>query len=288
MAVKFFGQYLVERGLVSREILLKALELQESVNLRFGEMALTMGFIGQNDVEAIHRAQWKDDLPFGEMAVKLGILTQDQKEQVLIKQRNNHLYIGEAIFKIGGLDQEEIKRYLEDFKADQAGYQMEGVIIPPEVPIPLIWEIAADLTFKMLSRIANLSFNRGNCSIVQKLSNNEIVAMIQLKGHVQGQYILSVGGVSKDKIAAGILGQENVEGESAEVINDAVMEFINVVCGNIAAKAAQLGKTVEISPPVLLSVTEKEITVPVGHIGMLFPIHVPTGERVELAGFVIK
>lgn len=287
MAVKFFGQYLVERGIVSRETLLKALELQDSVNLRFGEMALSMGLISQEDVETIHKAQWKDDLPFGEMAVKLGILTLDQKEQVLTKQRNNHLYIGEAIFKVGGLEQGEIKKYLEEFKADQAHYQTEGVVIPPEVPIPLVWQIAADLTFKMLARIASLSFHRGDCSIITTVAPNETIAAIRIKGHVQGQYIFSVGGTARKKIAQGILGQEDVDREGAEVIDDAVAEFINVVCGNIAAKAAQIGKTIEISPPVLLPATELT-SVPAGHVGILFPIEVPTGEKVELVGFVAK
>lgn len=285
MAVKFFGQYLVEKGIINRETLLKAVELQESVNLRFGEMALSMGLITEADVDRVHKAQWAEDLPFGEMAVKLGMLTRDQMDQVLTKQRNSHLYIGEALFKVGGLDQDELKRYLEEFKADQAPYQTSSVTIPAGVPHPILWEIAADLTYKMLTRIAGLSFRPDSCRLANQVPANHLVAMIRLDGNVKARYILSVSQAAVLKITEGILNHEKPEGELEEILADAAKEFVNVVCGNFAAKAAQIGKCIEIHPP---EICQGGAPLRPGEIALLFPIHVANGESVQLTIVVDK
>ena len=87
MAVKFFGQFLVEKGVVTREVLLQAIELQESVNLSFGATAMAMGLLTEADIEKVHNAQRCEDLRFGDMAVKLELLTADQMQQVLTRQR---------------------------------------------------------------------------------------------------------------------------------------------------------------------------------------------------------
>ncbi len=47
MAVKFFGQFLVEQGIVTSEALLNAINLQDKNNLKLGEMAVAMGLITQ-------------------------------------------------------------------------------------------------------------------------------------------------------------------------------------------------------------------------------------------------
>ncbi|NTW88764.1 MAG: chemotaxis protein CheX, partial [Desulfobulbaceae bacterium] len=40
MAVKFFGQFLIEQGVVTSDALLNAINLQDKNNLKLGEMAV--------------------------------------------------------------------------------------------------------------------------------------------------------------------------------------------------------------------------------------------------------
>jgi hypothetical protein len=61
------------------------------------------------------------------------------------------------LVKIGGLNEEDLHRYLSKFKADQAPYMVEKISIPQEISDPQVWEIVADLTYKMLTRVAKLS-----------------------------------------------------------------------------------------------------------------------------------
>lgn len=285
MAVKFFGQFLVEKGVVSREILLQAIELQESVNLSFGATSLAMGILTDADIERVHNAQRLEDLRFGDMAVKLGLLSNDQMMQVLARQKNTHLYIGEALVKIGGLPAEELQKHLDDFKADQAQYATDAVIIPDGVPEPKICELVADLSYKMLTRVALLIFRPEPCTVTDQLPAMDIYASMEFTGDICGRYLMGVTAATQKKIAKAILKETNVDNEPKEVLDDTVMEFVNVALGNIAAKAAQSGKSIEIAPPEIIE-SSGGIPVSTGYKSLCFPVCLSDGDRIELAIFI--
>lgn len=285
MAVKFFGQFLVEKGVVTREILLQAIELQESVNLSFGATAQALEFLTDADIEKVHDAQRTEDLRFGDMAVKLGLLSNDQMMQVLARQKSSHLYIGEALVKVGGVTADELPKLLDDFKADQAQYATDRVAIPAGIAEAPLWEMVADLSYKMLTRVALLVFRPEPCYTADRLPQMDVYAAMPFSGDVSGSYLMGISAATQKKIAKEILKEANVDGEPKEVLDDTVMEFVNVVLGNVAAKAAQFGKTMEIAPPELPDSTGG-IAVPAGHTALCFPVCLADGDRVELAVFI--
>lgn len=286
MAVKFFGQFLLEKGAVTREALLKAVELQESVNLKFGETAMAMKLLTEKDIRRIHDAQRSEDLMLGDMAVKLGILTREQISQVLDHQQKSHLRIGEALVRVGGLLAAELPRYLDEFRTDQERYATGQLVIPSEVPNIPVWEICADLTVKMFVRVVGVQCRLGDCLLVNQLAGGSFVAAMDLTGAVAARFHLSVSPALREKVARGVLMEEDVSGESDEVLDDTVVEFVNIVCGNVAAKAAQQGTEVEILPPLSLRPGAEGVAVPPGEFGVLFPIHMADGERADLTLFV--
>ncbi len=284
MGVKFFGQFLVAKGLISREALLEAIALQETTNLKFGEMARSMGFLSSADIGRVHDAQRKEDLQFGDMCVKMRLLSTKQLKEVLTKQKNSHLYIGEALIKVGAVRAYDLPKHLDAFKVDQAPYMVDNVSIPPDVPNSSLWELAADLTYKMLTRVANLVIRQGQCRLVQRLEANDTIVAIQISGSARARFLLSVSSDVRSAIARAILKSDNVSGESEEILNDTVMEFINIVCGNFTAKAAQTGKTLEISPPEVLN-SFGIVPVHAGDKGLLFPAYIAEG-LIEFCLFV--
>ncbi|MBT1072525.1 chemotaxis protein CheX [Pelotalea chapellei] len=282
MAVKFFGQFLVEKGAVSREALLQAIELQEQKNLKMGEMALEMGYVTQADIERAHRAQLTKDLKLGDILVEMGILTLNQLNEVITRQKNTHLYIGEALVLINAFSKEQLQQHLDDFKADQAQYVSDRIELPAGVANSATWEMTADLTYKMITRVLDLQFRPGKCQQVTTLSSNFMMAAMDFSGDVEARYLVSVSAGLQKTIAKAILSEENVDTEPVEVLEDTVMEFVNVVCGNVAAKASQMGMIMNINPPVTIHPPQAGIPVPEGYIGLCFPIHVGDEEKMEL------
>jgi CheY-specific phosphatase CheX len=286
MAVKFFGQFLVEKGIVSREALLKAIELQEQKNLKFGEMALAMGYVTQDDITRAHHAQLSRDIKLGDLLVEIGILTLNQLNEIITRQKNNHLYIGEALVLVGALSNEQLQQHLDGFKADQAPYISERVELPGGISNPEVWEMAADLTYKMITRVLGLPFRAGKCHTISTVATNFVMAAMDLSGEVDARFIISVSQELQKSVAKAILGEASVDNEPPEVLEDTVMEFVNVVCGNIAAKASQAGRIVNINPPVTIRPDVAGLAVPAGYTGLCFPILVNEGETMQLVLFV--
>ena len=286
MAVKFFGQFLVENRLVTSEALLQAIALQERSNLKFGEMAQALGFLSEADIERVHEAQRGEDLRFGDLVLKLGLMSEEQIQQVLTRQKNSHIYIGEALIRVGAIARPALERSLAAFKEDQAPYAVDRISIPATAPLPYFWEMAADLTGKMLTRVAGLAHRPGSCAEVGQLVVHEVIAAIYFSGAVRARYLLGVSLPIRAAIARALLKEEDVSGEPEEVLDDTLMEFVNIICGNIVAKAAQMGRAVEISPPQILRTGGRILPVPPGQIGLSLPILTADGELLEMGAFI--
>jgi CheY-specific phosphatase CheX len=282
MAVKFFGQFLVEKGVVSRDNLLAAIELQDQTNLKLGEVAVSMGFITAADIQQAHIAQLSKDMRLGDMLVNMGFLTAVQLCEVIIQQKKTHLYIGEALVQIGALSPESLRRHLDAFKADQAQYVSDGIELPIHSANNSIWEMTADLTFKMITRVLDLQFRTEKCTIISRIAPAFMLAAMDFSGDITARYLISVSEGAQQSIARAILCEQSVEHEPVEVLEDTVKEFANVVCGNLAAKASQMGIDMEIHPPETLHPPQEGLPVPDGFTALSFPIHIQDGDRMEL------
>lgn len=283
MAVKFFGQFLIEHDLITSEALLHAIELQEKNNLKLGEMAVAMGLITNANIEKAHNAQLSKDMKLGDLLVELSILTTEQLQEVIARQKATHLYIGEALVKVGALTPAMLEKALVEFKADQAPYIAESVELPEWLNMNQeVWQTTVDLTYKMITRVLGIQFRPGRCQTVSAIMPGHMIAAMDISGDANARYMLTVSENTQKEIAKAILKEENVDGESEEVLEDTVMEFVNIVCGNIVAKASQSGITMEINPPVTIHPDSAGLPVPDGFRGVLFPIHLQGDETMEL------
>ncbi|MDQ0153704.1 hypothetical protein [Robertmurraya andreesenii] len=118
MFSQFFGHYLLNQGLLSREQLTDALEFQQSVHVKFGVIAVDEGFLTPEQVEKVHEMQKQIDKRFGEIAVELGYLTDDQVEAMLSVQKQNHLLLAQALVDRGYMSIEEFSNALNHYKRD--------------------------------------------------------------------------------------------------------------------------------------------------------------------------
>ncbi len=286
MAVKFFGQFLIEQGAVTSESLLHAIELQERTNLKLGEMAVAMGYITAADIERAHGAQLSKDMKLGDLLVELGILSADQLQEVIARQKATHLYIGEALVKVGALSAEQLENHLAAFKEDQARYVADRIELPDWLANRAIWETAVDLTYKMITRVLGVQFRPGKCREVQQIAGNAMIASMDFSGDAAARYLLSVSAGMQKTVARAILREEAVDHEPIEVLEDTVMEFTNIVCGNVVAKTSQSGMVLDIHPPITLHPPQTGLAVPSGYRGLLFPIHLGDDEVMELALFI--
>ncbi len=287
MAVKFFGQFLIEQDAITGESLLHAIELQELTNLKLGEMAVAMGFVTKKDIETAHATQLSKDMKLGDILVDLGFLSKTQLEEVISHQKATHLYIGEALIKVGAFTPEKLDYYLEQFKIDQAPYLANRIELPECLNSNnVFWEMTVDLTYKMITRVLGIQFRPERFIETDNISPNYMFAAMDFCGDLTARYLLSVSTGVQKTIARALLKEEDVEDESEEILEDTVMEFVNIVCGNVVAKASQMGISIDINPPVSLHSPVNGIHVPENYRGIVFPIHLGDNESMAMALFV--
>ncbi len=280
MAVKFFGQYLLEKNIITPRQLIEAVEYQASKNLKFGEYALSKGYLTAKDIERIQNEQKRVDMQFGEIAVKLNILTPAQIQEILTMQKNDHIFIGDALIIRGFLTRGVVERELALFKEDQSKYATGEIFVPAGVGNPEIVKDIASLTQKMLQRMANLNVKIGDGFI----SNNEprenfLIISVSLRGSPSYEYVFSSSQEISEIVASAIMNEE-IKGGSKEDISDGVREFCNITCGNIIAKLSQRGKSLDISPPHEVPLSSGGYHIVRGRRAVYYPLISPEGESI--------
>ena len=252
MSVKFFGQFLLERVVLTPEQLLEAVSYQENRNHRFGQYAESKGFLAVKDVARLNEEQKNTDLRIGELAVKLGMLSSMQVEEVLTMQRNDHVQIGQILLMKGFMDEATLEAELWAFREDQKAYAEGDVVVPEGVKNAETVSTLVDITLKMLQRVAKVDVKDDEGEVLgRKLDEAYCAVSITLSGGLNCDYVLLCDEGVARSIASAIIGQD-ASGEDREMVVDGVKEFANVVCGNILGKMAQRGKSVEISVPHVL------------------------------------
>jgi CheY-specific phosphatase CheX len=249
VSAKFFGQFLLERGAISRDQLLAAVQIQESTNILLGTRAIDAGHMTAAQVEEINLAQRSVDRRFGELAVERGYLTEEQLKGLLTRQREERLMLGEALLKIGALDTSALAASLAAFKASSQG-PVAGTIaeIYDGLPGAGLLEVVADVTVKMFLRMLHTAVRPGNChGELAKIAKADHTIHQRLTGDLNATIALDVSSDLLRAIAGKLLGEEvaKVDGDAI----DGAAEFLNIVMGNVCARMSATGRQVEIAPP---------------------------------------
>lgn len=251
MAVQFFGQYLLEKGIITAEQLLKVIEYQELQNLRIGDLAVRQGLLSENDAARVNQLQLSQDIRFGEAAIQLGVLEEVEVQILLTSQRNSHVYFGEAVALLRLAPRDEIRKALEEFTTEQATYERAAFDIPESVRLAPVVASYFDLSLKLLLRYWGVAAKPGEVITgLRELCLEGNAVEVRFSGDLAVRCFLAApAGVA-------VKGGKNLL-EAAEITPedciDLTKELANLVCGNLIARLSQEGQNATISPPEVVS-----------------------------------
>jgi hypothetical protein len=278
MSVKFFGQYLIEKKLISQRDLLRAIDLQDQHNLRFGDLVLKHKLMTSAQISEVHRAQRRTDLQFGELAVKMGYLTEEQVQHLLHLQRSTHLFIGQALVKLKAISDAQLSKALNEFNTKQDNLKIDKINIPAKVPHQPIWTIVADQIGKTLTRVAGLSYRTEPYSIIVVPTAGSVIAEMKLSGSVNAQIQVCLSAKGYALITDAIQKENGDDPQLGKGLDHSLLSFLNITRDNIVNKAIQQGHHIEISPAQRLK-QESTISDPnPSAMGLLLPFYLTGGE----------
>lgn len=248
MAVKFFGQYLLEKGIISREALLDALEYQKSINLPLGALALERRLLSSEQVRQINDEQMRTDKKFGEVAVERNFLTKAQLDDLLKTQAQRWVFLGEALVKKNHLTPDELDAALKTYKKEQ---EMDEQVVRTDlaaIPESLLVESTLDVSIKMFLRLARE---------VVKVTSVKKEAMPLKSDHLIWQevkgdkhFVIALAVPTSLLLSMGSAMIKKPQNEVSELVLDAGKEFLNIVVGNTCARLSQEELKLQPTPPV--------------------------------------
>ena len=112
-----FGLYLKNRGHITAEQLVDALEVQMDNLVPIGQLALEEGILSARDIFDILRAQ--SDSPterFGDLAVEMGLMTRDDVMRLLMIQADRKRPIAEILVSQQVLSQQKAASELAAYR----------------------------------------------------------------------------------------------------------------------------------------------------------------------------
>ena len=112
------GEFLIMRGRVSKTEVDQACRVQLINNHLLGVLAVDQGFMQASELEEAleHQQRQTPMLRFGEVAVGLGFLTRTQLQGLLQVQAENRLRIGEVLVLQSCLTEQELIRELKAYR----------------------------------------------------------------------------------------------------------------------------------------------------------------------------
>ncbi len=120
MFTQFFGNYLLNKGLVTAGQLSEALSVQKQTRLKLGVLAINAGYMTAEQVDRVHAEQQRVDKRMGDIACDMGYLTPAQVDELLTSQGAAHLQLGQALVDSGAMTNASFAEALNSYKLENS------------------------------------------------------------------------------------------------------------------------------------------------------------------------
>jgi CheY-specific phosphatase CheX len=248
MGVKFFGQYLIERGEVSAEQVRAALNLMDAENRSIGELAVEGRLISKADADKVNAEQRHRDMPFGELAAEMGLLNEEQIDNLVQLQWRTRLRIGQALVQLKHLGKVRLEELLISYEEEQAPHRIENLALPAGLEGNALAPFVLDLFANLLMRVARIATRVGSGEPNAEPPDLPVQVAVSVKGE-SGLLICLVGDEEFSRHVAAKASGLDAKCLDVEMLIDGVGEFLNVLAGNAMALAERNGITTELQPP---------------------------------------
>ncbi|MCP4601863.1 MAG: hypothetical protein GY847_15340 [Proteobacteria bacterium] len=240
--LSFFGQFMVDQGIIDRAQLRTALELTAKTNLPIGELAIEAGFISKEDAGIIHSEQRSHDLYFGEVAVQRCLMTELQVDQLLEKQKKNHIRVGEALIRLGYSKKNQIEQAYFKYCNSQAEHQLT-----PELPTWIIEDrlfmYVIDYLPKLILRMAAMTMKIGRGAVWMPGRTFDLTASVVSDGDATITIALDISKQLGHGIAKGMFGMEGDEPDEDTIV-DSTVELLIILARTTRNYVEKRGETV--------------------------------------------
>lgn len=256
---QYFGQYLLNNGILTAKQLRDALEQEQFTKAKLGVLAINTGFMTAEQVEEVHHLQRTIDKRFGEIAVAKGYLAQDKVEYLLAEQKNNALSLSQVIIDKGYLNFSQLETALSDFKKKNqitSEFDMSQALQLLETGVSDMYLDYAALFLRSITRFLD-DIPLVDIKLIRSLKMHDVdsVKGWMVSQDITGSSDLFTGIVLED--AAFLELARRFSEEELQTIDslaqDSVSEFLNVHNGIFLLNMSNRGINLDLEVPKITS-----------------------------------
>ncbi|MGM0379667.1 MAG: hypothetical protein ACQEQE_07960 [Bacillota bacterium] len=239
MFAEFFGNYLLNKGIVNTDDLQKALDEKAKVRLKIGTIAINKGYMTPKQVKEVNELQKNKDKYFGQLAIEKGYLKKDQLDNLLNEQKSDYLLLAQALIDEDIMDMETFKKEVSNYKdendlSDNAFEKLKNG--KAEFIIDQLLEFDKDKEF--FSKYVKLFYKNiirfidVNTTIkeIKKYENEEyrLIASQKIKKEDDTFYFTGIAGDVDSLLKISGLYAEEIFNEISAYSKDSLGEFLNL------------------------------------------------------------
>lgn len=259
MVAQIIGNYLVERGIITRGQMLVIHKERQRVRAKLGLIAVAEGYMSSFEVKDIYDEIANDageptDRAFAEIAKARDYLTASQIKMLAIKQSDSYLCLAEALEKLKIMDIERFNEILDDFPLTTNEIQLDDLksndvnrIIPLFLsPEAKDYVNAACCAVHFLNQKVDANICPLEAKIVDEVAASHGVIQFA-KGEKEYVYALVAENEEVATLATCYM-RERYDGINEETL-DIVKEIVNKISSAYATDLSQDGVLIDLMPP---------------------------------------
>lgn len=180
MHTQFFGNFLLNKGVITPEQLIEVLKIQSSAHKKLGTLAIHAGYMSASEVDDVYITQTHYDKRFGELAVELGYLTQEQVDELLIIQLPDYMLLGQILVEQNILSNIDFENLITEYKSTYEIYDLDMVDEQKELVNKILGNFYLPVTVPYTNKIVSyltLLFNNLIRFIGEDFTPLQIIAL---------------------------------------------------------------------------------------------------------------
>ncbi len=280
MHTQFFGNFLLNKGVITPEQLIDALKVQANTHKKLGTLAIHSGFMSASEVEDVYITQTHYDKLFGELAVNLGYLTEGQVDNLLTTQLPDYMLLGQILIDKGLLTHIELEDLITEYKSvyeiydlelieeqqDMVNKLLEGFCLPEDLPHSEHIISYLTLLFNNLVRFIGEDFTTLNIMNLTEVPTTFCIAQ-EIEGSFTFLSALDMDHETAITFASRYVNDDFVEFD--EYVRASIEDFLNLHNGLYTVNMSNdYSMELQLQPPV----PHEDSLLETGHTFYLLPI----------------
>jgi len=249
VSVNAFGRFLLERGALSREALIDALEYQRSCNRSLDRRAVELGFMTESGVAEAAGIRRRTGRRFEEIAAAESLLTREQLSALILVQMQGWVFLSDCLVRRGHLKRRQLEAWLLRWHAETAMADAGGVLVPAGMPNGDALTGAIEVYPGLVRQTTRLEsvFLRLE-SLPPDAGGYDVLVTQRVLGEREMTFALGY----PESVATRFAGA----GESRTHALEAIAEVLNMLVGNVCAKLALATDQLRADPVLTFSGSE--------------------------------